>query len=91
MPQSNMKKIKKIRKLAGLALRDTKEKTVSIEVMNIKVHPLYKRRYLKTRKYLVQTEIEVKKGQRVVIQESRPLSRKKSWQVVKVINSKDGK
>ena len=91
MPQSNMKKIKKIRKLTGLALRDAKEKTVSIEVMNVKIHPLYQRRYLKTKKYLVQTEIEVKKGQKVIIQESRPVSRKKSWQVVKVIEKKDEK
>ena len=91
MPQSNMKKIKKIRKLTGLALRDTKEKTVSIRVTNIKIHPLYQRRYLKTKKYLVQTEIEVKKGQKVIIQESRPVSRKKSWQVIKVIDSKDEK
>lgn len=88
MPKSNIKKIKK---LVGLVLKDAKDKTVSVKVTSVKVHPLYKKRYFRTKKYLVHTETDVKQGQTVVISETKPFSRKKSWQFVQVVVPKDKK
>lgn len=79
-------KDKKIKKLTGLAVRDAKEKTVLVEVTFVKIHPIYKKRYFRSRKYLVQADMEVKKDQKVIIQEGKPVSRRKSWQVIKVID-----
>lgn len=79
-----MEKVKKIKKLTGMALRDVKEKTVLIKVMLTKIHPLYKKRYSTSRKYLAHAEMEVKKGQKVVISETKPISKRKTWKVLEV-------
>ncbi|KKQ18203.1 MAG: 30S ribosomal protein S17 [Berkelbacteria bacterium GW2011_GWA1_36_9] len=76
--------IKKIKQIKAIALRDSKDKTVLVEVKFLKIHPLYKKRYFSNRKMLVHTESEVKAGQTVLISETRPISRKKAWKVVEV-------
>lgn len=78
------------KKLQGIALRDSLFKTVPVLVIVVKVHPIYKKRYLQNRKFLVHTDWEIKKGQKVTIQEGKPISKQKSWQVVKVASGQDG-
>lgn len=76
-------KVKKIKKLVGVALNDSHNKTVKVLVSRIKKHPRYQKRYKQSKKYLVHSEIEIKKNQEVVIIPVRPLSKRKSWQVEK--------
>jgi len=78
-------KIKKIKKLSGIALRDTKDRTLSVEVTTVKLHPVYGKRYKRIRKFLVHSDVEVKKGDKVTIEETRPISKKKAWKVIKEI------
>lgn len=73
--------------IVGIALRNVLDKSVLVEVTRLKEHPLYKKRYQVSRKFLVQSDLEVKKGQKVIIQECRPISKRKAWQVVKIIDS----
>ena len=76
-------KVKKIKKLVGVALNDSRNKTVNVLVTRIKKHPRYQKRYKQSKKYLVHTEFEIKKNQDVVIISTRPLSKRKSWIIEK--------
>lgn len=76
---------KKIKQLKGKVLRDTRDKSVLVEVEFLKIHPLYKKRYFSNRKMLVHADTEVKAGETVIIEECRPISKKKAWKVVEVI------
>lgn len=69
--------------LRGTALRDSINHTVPVMVANIKTHPIYQKRYWSERIYLVHCDEPIKKGQLVEILQTRPLSKKKSWKVVK--------
>jgi small subunit ribosomal protein S17 len=71
------------RVLTGLVVSDKMDKTVVVEVTRRVKHPKY-RKYINRRKSYKAHDEEnnFKAGDRVVIQESRPLSRSKRWVVV---------
>lgn len=80
------------KQLKGTVISDKMEKTVVVEVERIKESPKYKRRYKIHKKYKAHDEKkEYKKGDKVIIEECRPLSKDKRWQVIKKITPiKDG-
>jgi len=83
---SNKKKTKKIRKLEGTVMSDKMAKTVVVAVERMKRHPVYGKYYKITTRYKAHDEKgEHKIGDKVVIQESRPLSKDKRWKVVRRI------
>ena len=50
------------------------------------MHPLYVKFVLKTKKYTSHDEkIECNEGDKVLIQETRPLSKNKRWRLVRII------
>jgi len=62
------------------------KKTVVVGVEQMKEHPKYKRRYRVHKKYKAHDEKgEYKAGDKVVIEECRPLSKDKRWRVVRKI------
>ncbi len=72
------------KQLTGIIVSDKMAKTIVVEVERIKQHSKYKRRYKQHKKYKAHDEKgEYKKGDRVVIEECRPLSRDKHWKVIK--------
>ncbi len=75
---------KKIRRhMEGIVVSDRMQKTVVVAVTRIKEHPKYKKRFRVTKKYKAHDESdEHKMGDKVVIEESRPLSRSKRWVVI---------
>jgi len=75
------------RKLIGRVMSDKMDKTVVVEVVRFKMHGVYKK-YVRVRKrYKAHDEKnEYKTGDRVEIQEHRPLSRHKRFQVVRLID-----
>ena len=74
------------RKLRGVVMSDKMKKTVVISVEQIKEHPKYKKRYKIQKKYKAHDQKEEYKiGDRVVIEECRPLSKDKRWRVIKKI------
>lgn len=77
-------KIKKTkRRLEGLVVSDRMQKTVVVMVNRIKEHPKYKKRHKVSKRYKAHDENnEFKVGGKVVIEETRPLSRWKRWRVV---------
>ncbi len=72
-----------INKLQGIVVSDKMEKTVVVEVERVKEHPRYKKRYKEHKKYKAHDEKgEYKTGDKVVIEECRPLSKDKRWRVI---------
>ena len=76
--------------LQGIVVSDKMQKTVVVEVESIKEHPKYKRRYKSHKRFKAHDEKgEYHMGDKVVIEESKPISKDKNWIVIKKIeNSK---
>ena len=71
------------RVMQGRALRDAKDKTVSVLVERSVRHPLYQKFIKRSKKYLAHDEKNVsKEGDIVRIREARPISKRKRFVVV---------
>jgi len=71
------------KRLQGIVVSDKMPKTVVVNVGRIKEHPKYRKRYEVNKKYKVHDEKqEYKMGDKVVIEECRPISKDKRWRVV---------
>lgn len=69
--------------LQGTVESAANDKTVSVRVERTFRHPLYKKTVRKSTKYSAHDENNVYKvGDKVKIQECRPLSKTKSWVVI---------
>jgi small subunit ribosomal protein S17 len=76
-----------VKERIGTVLSNKMEKTVVVKVENRYPHPIYSKTITKTKKYLVHDEMsECNIGDQVLVQECRPLSRKKRWKLVKIIS-----
>ncbi|MGN0918093.1 MAG: 30S ribosomal protein S17 [Oxalobacter sp.] len=74
------------RTLVGKVVSDKMDKTVSVLVERRVKHPLYGKIVRRSKKYLVHDETnQAKVGDTVEIQESRPISKNKSWVLSKVV------
>lgn len=72
------------RRLTGIVISDKMQKTVVVKVELIRKKEKYKKRYKYHKKYKAHDEKEgYKTGDRVVIEECRPISREKSWMVIR--------
>ena len=80
------------RTLTGVVSSDKRDKTITVEITSRETHPLYKKQYSKTRKYTAHDEKNAAhEGDIVMIAESRPISKTKTWTLVKVIEKSHGK
>ena len=62
------------------------DKTVVVMTETMVLHPLYKKRVKSTKKYKAHDENNAcKEGDKVLIMETRPLSKDKRWRVVEII------
>lgn len=70
------------RKMTGTVVSNSMDKTASVAVDRVKMHPVYRKRYKATNKYLVHDESnECEVGDTVIIEETRPASRRKRWTI----------
>ncbi len=70
--------------LIGIVISNKMPKTLVVRVERIKEHPKYKRRYRFHKKYQAHDEKgEYKVGDKVIIEECRPISKEKRWRVIK--------
>ena len=78
---------KKIRIKKGIVVSDKMDKTVVVEVNRLKKHEKYRKYYKVTTKFKAHDEEnKYHVGNKVVIQETRPLSKDKRWIVVNKID-----
>lgn len=74
------------KKRVGVVLSDKMQKTIVVQIRRKALHPLYGKVIEKAAKFKVHDEKnEAKIGDRVLIQETRPLSKDKHWRLVEVI------
>ena len=77
---------KHIKELTWLVVGDAMEKTRVVMVKSVRVHPLYKKRFVVKKKYYVHDEKNTSKlGDEVKIIEAKPISRLKRWTLVGVL------
>jgi small subunit ribosomal protein S17 len=74
------------RTVTGQVVSDKMDKTVSVSIERLIKHPVYGKYIRRTTKVLAHDESnECKAGDRVTISECRPMSKRKAWQVVNVV------
>lgn len=72
------------RQLAGIVVSNKMDKTVVVKIDRLKIHQKYNKRYIVSKKYKAHDENnQYKIGDKVVIQECRPISKDKKWRVIK--------
>ena len=70
----------------GLVTSSAADKSVVVKVENLVMHPLYQRFVRTTSKFMAHDEENTcNTGDRVLIEECRPMSRRKRWRVRRVI------
>ncbi|WMY94984.1 MAG: 30S ribosomal protein S17 [Arsenophonus sp.] len=76
----------KIRILQGIVISNKMQKSIVVAIKRIVKHPLYGKFIRRTTKLHVHDEDnECKIGDLVEIRESRPISKTKSWKLIRVI------
>ena len=77
--------------LQGIVSSDKRDKTITVSIMNRETHPLYRKQFTKTRKYTAHDENnEAHVGDKVEIAACRPISKTKSYKLVKVLEKSHG-
>ena len=72
--------------LTGVVSSDKRDKTITVVITSRETHPIYKKQYSKTRKYTAHDEKnEAKVGDTVRIRMTKPISKTKHYELVKVI------
>lgn len=61
-------------------------KTVTVTVERFVVHPLYKKRLKRIKKYQVHDEFNAQEGDNVLFVNSKAYSKLKKWKIVKIID-----
>lgn len=78
-----------IKERVGLVISNKMQKTVVVAVENRSPHPKYGKIVVKTKHYKAHDEDnQCKEGDRVRIQETRPLSKTKRWNVIEILSGK---
>ncbi|HZW38912.1 MAG: 30S ribosomal protein S17 [Syntrophothermus sp.] len=81
MEQRNLRKTR-----IGVVVGNKMDKTISVAIERRVPHPIYKKYFKKTTKLMAHDEKnECKVGDKVRIMETRPLSLRKRWRLVEVI------
>lgn len=76
----------KRRVLQGIVTSDKMDKTRTVQVVRQVRHPLYKKFLKQSKKYLAHDQHnDSHVGDTVVLMETRPLSKRKRWRVVEVV------
>ena len=71
------------RKLTGTIVSDKMQKTAVVEVLRLKLHPKYKKYIKVSSRYKAHNpDNQYHAGDKVVIQETRPMSKDKRWMIV---------
>ena len=74
----------------GVAVADAAQKTVAVRVERTVMHPLYRKVQRRRKRYLAHDEGNAcRNGDRVLIEECRPISKRKSWRVIEILERRE--
>lgn len=72
--------------IQGVVSSNKGDKTIVVTVVSRKTHPIYKKQYAVTKKFMAHDEKnEAHEGDKVVIEETRPLSARKRHTLVTIV------
>lgn len=84
-----MEEKNKKRKIIGVVVSDKMAKTRVVSVSRLKKHPKYLKYYTVTTKFKAHDENNAyKTGDKVTIEETRPMSKEKRWRIIGKIETK---
>jgi len=69
----------------GVVASDKMTKTVTVRVDRLVKHPIYRKYVRRRKKFMAHDELGAKVGDKVRIIETRPMSARKRWRVVEII------
>lgn len=76
-----------VKEKVGIVVSNKMDKTIVVQVESRFPHPIYSKTMVKTKKYLAHDETEqCSIGDEVLVQETRPLSKRKRWTLTKVLS-----
>jgi small subunit ribosomal protein S17 len=76
-----------VKEKIGIVISNKMEKTIVVKIENRYPHPIYSKILMKTKKYLAHDELsECQIGDQVLVEECRPLSKRKCWKLVKILS-----
>ncbi len=79
-------KVANRKQFIGIVVSDKMDKTVVVMVERLVKHPLYKKYIRRRRKFMAHDEENTcRTGDKVLIEETRPLSRHKRWRVRQIL------
>lgn len=70
--------------LTGVVKSAKMQATASVTITRLKQHPLYLKRTKWTKTFLTDNTIGAKEGDTVVMESTRPLSKRKSWKIISI-------
>lgn len=70
--------------ITGKVVSTKMQKTATVLVERMVIHPLYKKRYKRSKTYQVHDEFGVKVGQKVNFVASKPYSKTKKWKIIEI-------
>jgi len=71
------------RRLKGIIVSCKMQKTAVVKVDRLKFHPKYKKYYRVSKKFKADNpNNKYKEGDKVIIEETRPLSKEKRWRII---------
>ena len=72
--------------ITGIVVSDKMDKTIVVQTETLKTHPIYKKRFKKSTNFKAHDENnEANMNDRVLIMETRPLSKDKRWRLVEIV------
>ena len=76
-----------VKRQTGIVVSNKMQKTIVVKIEKRYPHSIYSKTLIKTKKYLAHDERETCTiGDQVLLQECRPLSKRKRWILIKVIS-----
>ncbi len=71
--------------MIGRVVSTKLKNTATVLVTRVAMHPLYKKTFIRSKRYLVDDRIGVKDGDIVEIVKCKPVSKNKHWQILKIM------
>jgi small subunit ribosomal protein S17 len=76
-----------VKQQIGIVISNKMEKSIVVKTENRYPHPIYSKILTKTKKYLAHDELqECNIGDQVLVEECRPLSKRKRWKLIKILS-----
>jgi small subunit ribosomal protein S17 len=76
-----------VKQKIGIVISNKMQKTIVVKIENRYSHPIYSKTLIKTKKYLAHDELEeCNIGDQVLVEECRPLSKRKRWKLIKILS-----